>query len=366
MHAYDTGWGHAAINDILALDAAGVEVVPRQLVHHADYESTVELPERIQELADNDDGNCDICIQQMLPEFMEYSGRFEKCIGSFFYETSNFKRTGWIKNLNMMDEIWVPNSSMINMCKESKVTVPVTHIPPSLDTSIFSYEYEPYPIPELQDCFTFYTIGELRKRKNLPGILRAFHMEFKPHEPVRLVVKGSMIELGAHQSNAMAKKIIDDIKSGMRLYVSNDHYISEIIITQRLTNEEILRLHSTCDCFVLPSFGEAHGIPGIMSMGFGNTPILTDEGGPKDFAGEGGWLIPCRKQPLFGMTDQLSNLFSSDQAWHEPDLYALAGLMREAYENKQERDRRANIGRQRIHNYSYENIGKIMKKELEK
>ena len=70
-----TGWGNAAIDYILSLDAAGVDVVPRAIKLNNEQ---VELPSRIVELENKSSSGCDVCIQHILPHFMEYSSSLKR------------------------------------------------------------------------------------------------------------------------------------------------------------------------------------------------------------------------------------------------------------------------------------------------
>ena len=59
-----TGWGRAAIDYILSMDAAGIEVVPRAVKLN---DRQPELPPRLLELENQESSGCDVCIQHVLP-----------------------------------------------------------------------------------------------------------------------------------------------------------------------------------------------------------------------------------------------------------------------------------------------------------
>ena len=102
-----TGWANACINNILALDSVGVEVVPRAITFN---DGSHNCPERILELEENSEAGCDICIQHTLPHLYSYNSKF-KNIGFLATETSNFIESSWQHHANLMDEIWVPTNS---------------------------------------------------------------------------------------------------------------------------------------------------------------------------------------------------------------------------------------------------------------
>ena len=124
-----TGWGNACANNILALDAVGVDVVPRAITFN---NSNGGCNERILELESKSESGCDICIQHTLPHLYSYSSKF-KNIGFIETETSNFIESSWQHHANLMDKILVPVSSSKEACIRSGVTRPIEVVPHCLD-----------------------------------------------------------------------------------------------------------------------------------------------------------------------------------------------------------------------------------------
>jgi glycosyltransferase involved in cell wall biosynthesis len=363
-----TGWGNAAQNCILALDSAGVDVVPRA-ISLTQAGPNVHVPERILELEQNDESGCDICIQHLLPEMMEYNGRFDLNIGRYDYETSHFRNTTWAEHLNLMDQVWVSNNDMIRSARQSYVYKPIAVVPHCFDVSKYSQHYKPYPIPELDGKFVFYTVGEINRRKNLAGLLKAFHLEFTPDEPVALLIKGNITGVSAAQANRTIRGITDEVKRGMRLYPKPSNYLNEIIVTQWLDDHDMMRLHKTGDCFVLPSYGEAWSIPGFEAMAMGNPTILTDEGGPADYIKNfhNGLLVPAQREPVFIRPEEVPvlDIWIGNEEWHSPNISKLRQYMRQVYSKPDERQELGTNGIDQAYNYSYEKIGQQMKALLQ-
>lgn len=363
-----TGWSTAAQNYILALDSVGIEVVPRAL-SLTPANDKIDIPPRILELEENDESGCDVCIQHLLPEMMEYHGSFDMNVGMYAYETSHFRNTSWAEHLNLMDQVWVFNQSMIEPARQSHVFKPISVVPHCFDLSDYSQRYKPYPIPDTQGKFVFYTIGEVTRRKNLAGLLRAFHLEFTPDEPVSLLIKGNIVGASPMESNKAIKAIVDEVKRGMRLYPDNADYLNEIIITQWLSKTDMMRLHKTGDCFVLPSYGEAWGIPGFEAMALGNPVILTDEGGPADYIDheENGMLIPCRAEPVFIRPEEVPvpDIWVGNEDWQSADIAALRHYMRKVYADSELCNKLGENGIDKAYEYSFEKVGAKMKDLLE-
>jgi len=200
------------------------------------------------------------------------------------------------------------------------------------------------------------------------ALLKAFHLEFTPNEPVSLLIKS---DAGSSPSEAarIIRAATQDVKESLRLYPSLKDYHNEIIITQWLTTEEVMRIHKTGDCFVLPSYGEGWGIPGFEAMALGNPVILTDEGGPADYVehGESGLLTPCTLEPVFMRPEEatLSDIWVSNEDWCAVDINALRSQMRMVYENKELRQKLSSGGIDRAYDFSYSKVGTLMKEFLD-
>ena len=58
-----TGWGNSALHNILALDSAGVEVIPRAISFN---DKNTPIPARIKFLEEKSSSGADVCVQHRL------------------------------------------------------------------------------------------------------------------------------------------------------------------------------------------------------------------------------------------------------------------------------------------------------------
>lgn len=360
-----TGWGQAAIDYILSLDAAGVDVVPRPIKLNAHQH---EPPARILELEQRPSQGCNTVIQHILPHLMDYNGRLHN-IGLYATETSSFRDCAWAERINNLDEAWVINEQMAQSSQDSGVTVPIAVIPHATDVARFQRSYKPLEALRThheQGSFIFYTVGEMVRRKNLAALVKAFHLEFRPHEPVELVIKTSISGKSAEEARGDVEKFCRGMKDGLKLYRTAEEYKAETILTERYTDEAISRLHNSCDCFVQPSYGEAWSIPAFDAMGFGKTPILTNWGGSRGYmTEETGWLVPYRLEPVFGVTESFADLYTGNEYWASVDIGALRFAMRQAFEDRDVRKKKSAAGIKRAFDFSHEKVGQLMKEVLD-
>jgi glycosyltransferase involved in cell wall biosynthesis len=364
-----TGWGHAALDYILALDAAGVDVVPRPIKLNA---ASPKIPDRVVELESKpSNGPYDAVIQHILPTFYDYNGNIPKNIGMYATETDTVIPS-WVKQINLLDRAWVFNAESKNVSAKDGVTVPISVVPHACDVTRYQKKYNPLPLRDkIKDDFVFYFIGEYNKRKNLTALLQAFHLEFEPSEPVQLAIKTSCPihithDVDLFKFNEEVVNYCRKVKDFMRLYPSSDSYKQEILITSSLSEDEMMRLHASCDCFVCPSHGEAWCIPAFDAMALGKTPIVTNTGGFREYiTHETGYPVACDDAPVFAMGEtSIPGMFTSRENWMQPYIMDLRVSMREAFENRDAGRRKAVAGIKKAYEFSHAAVGRMMVEAL--
>jgi hypothetical protein len=314
-----TGWANACINNILALDAAGIEVVPRAITFN---KADGECPKRVLELEGNSESGCDTCIQHTLPHLYSYNSKF-KNIGFLATETSNFIESSWQHHANLMDEIWVPTKSCKSACVHSGVNKPVKVAPHSLDLTPYQsekYRQDGPKVDNLVNTFNFAFVGEFVERKNLQAIARAFHSEFDYDEPVNLYVKTSA------QSLEYVQNYFEQVRNGLKI---RKKYKEEIVICGSLPKENYISVLSQCHSFVMPSRGEGFCIPALEAMAMGIPVIYTKGTGMDDFCS--GSAVKSSEVPCFGAMSTLDYLYTSNEKWREVDIEDLMVCMRNAF-----------------------------------
>jgi glycosyltransferase involved in cell wall biosynthesis len=358
-----TGWSHAAINYILALDTVGVDIVPRCIKLN---NINGEVPERILELETKNDKNCDIVIQHVLPHMMKYDGKFKKNIGLYVTETSNFIDMGWSSFLNCMDELWVPNWQMIDAAKNSNIETPLHYIPHTFDMTKYSQSYDKVSIQQLDGNFIFYFIGEFTQRKNLLSLIKAFHIEFNSNENVSLVIKSNIPGQSPEVSQHHIRELCNAVKTQLKLYKNKEDYTQEIIIPHRFLEEQMMQLHTTCDCLICPSYAEAWHIPAFEAMALGKSVIANNVGGLKEFIIDNttGLLISNTPEPVYGVLDSFSDLYTGHETWYNINIADLRKAMRKIFENQELRNKFEQNGIDKAYEFSYQKIGQLMKERL--
>lgn len=324
----NSAWGTVARNMILAMDIAGIDVVPRFIRLG---KANAVMPQRIKELYQKSSQNCDICIQFVLPHYFVCNKGFKKNIGYLTLEHHGLKHTQWCQSINLMDELWSPCKETIEYAYYDGFNKPVYYIPYAFDLTQFKV------LPPLQLTphrhFRFYFIGELHRRKHIASLLRAFHSEFHSNEPVDLILKLNKFGLTSEEVVDETRLMCKQVKESLRIYKDERMYKEEIVIGQYYSDEDILRLHQSCDCFVSSTYGEAFLIDAFVATLYNNYPIVTYCGGMKDYIIDNitGKLISAQNDSIIGLHDMFDGIGTGREWWWNINSFQLQKAMRLAY-----------------------------------
>ncbi len=360
------GWARAAIDQILALDSVGVDVVCRPAM--LTKVCNDNIPQRIMELQEKNLDNVTHCIQHVLPHCIVGTQQFEKNVAYFVNEGKNLEINTWHEYLNLCDEVFVANNDMKNNLSKF-LDCKISYAPHAFNVEqILSNANDSMESAMISNKFKFYCIQELSDRKNLISTLKAYLSEFSRIDNTVLIVKINKFGMSPEQLlNTFEKNIIPDIVKTLRLGKRETDLPSIIPIVSHLTDEQIISMHSTCDCFVLPSHGEAWCIPAFEAMIFGNTPICSKEGGPKDFIDENnhhtGSLISGTSMIPFSRDSAFPFVHTGNDSWFQPNEIELREKMRFYYNEHGKIDKNNSI--QQAKKFDYTTVGTQVKELLQ-
>ena len=353
-----TGWGNAAVNNILALNHAGVDVVPRA-VHY--NQANISHPV-IDDLERKRATDIDICIQHVLPTAYHYDSAF-KNIGVYFTETNNFKYSLWHKYINLLDEAWVCNKSAVHASNASGVTIPVKVFPVSIDMNRYVNLQPTAGVKELQDGFNFCFFGELVHRKNLEDLIKAYHLEFHYSENVNLFFKVSHPSINSDECLKIITQLNEYVQKKLKI---RKRYKNVLAISGTLRHQDYLSVMNQCHCMVVPSHGEACCIPVLEAQALGLKVLYTGSTGMDDYVEQSiNQQIESVDAECYGANDSLEEIYSSYETWKNININALRKAMRRTYEQYQKDD----FSKKKLQSFAYgfdiKNTGNKMKEMLQ-
>ena len=344
------GWGLASKDYLLSLLYYNDNITSHPLYLANNIERNIPQSIRISEQTKYD--HYDIIIQHSLPFGMtkKYGA---KNIGLLFLENQKFHSDS-VFNMNSLDEIWVSSNLERNSLLSGGVTVPIKKASHDIDTEVLKkIDTNMKFSQDLQQTYKFYVIGEYIQRKNIKDIVTAFHLEFDITEPVSLIIKTSLSGAKPKDLSGVIKNQCSKIKQSLRL---RKKYHEEIIITDRLTTEQLNGLHSMCDCFVMASYGEAFCRPIAEALCHNNYCILSSNLGINEDLDAGDFgAIDCYPQPV--ILDDPSymgdmDIYNGNEIWYHPSVVSMRQHMRQAFESRPKID-----GAKYMNKFSYQTVG---------
>lgn len=357
------GWGLAAKSYIRALASTkhNLSICPNFL---ATVSPNTQLEDDLKQYESSRYSHYDMVIQKTLPHSLFLNKKISKNIGLFVLETNDISHSECINNINTMDEIWVPSEQEKKCLLKSNVTTNIKVISQPLDTDLI-HKVKDYKLDlgsSINQTVKFYFIGEYIERKNIKDLVTAFNLAFDSTQPVSLIIKTSLPGKSSGESRVIIEQEIDKIKQ--KLSIGQRHK-KEIVITERLSYEEILGLHNACDFFVMPSYGEAFCRPAAEALCLGKTPIVTENTGTTDFVNnENGFIVKSYRSPVICNNRPVSNdidIYTANEYWYQISIYDLIDKMRKAYDmhknHKIELKNKQQIGINSLSNFSYSEIG---------
>ena len=355
-----SGWADAAINGMRSLVAVGCDVVSRPINLNGKW---AEIPDDVASLENKSANYPDVIIQHILPHLYSKHGE-AKHIGMFLGETSSFHKVGWSYRTQILDEIWAPTKELVDVVRREGN--PNTWLIP------YSTDVNKYSTPRQKtEDFVFYNVCDFVERKNVRGLLKAFYCEFKPEEPVQLIVKLSKFGHTPDQCMDLAKQLDYEVKRSLGLYRDDIRYKVVQFQCGRLSDEQLAGLHTSSDCFVSLSHGEGWNQPALDAIGYGNETILSNCGGHREYGVKASTLLvdgywePAEDNSLF------FDYQSGHDKWFVPSVSEAMKAMRQKFNEsvKTPAMTKMRILRQKANKavaaqYSYQNVGQIMLERL--
>tara|TARA_R110000803_G_scaffold41244_1_gene88727 strand:- start:7900 stop:9039 length:1140 start_codon:yes stop_codon:yes gene_type:complete len=352
------GWGHSGQDYIKSLMAAGAKVAARPIYMAPgnDFVQTEDLPEEVLEAENTSLDKYDVVIENVLPHLFVKRGIPTWLMCKL--ESDGIDQTSWFQHMALADGLLMTGDHDVRELNKAGLKG-VYGVGEPIDSSKFEDVYPRFKgIPK--NTFNFYFIGEFIERKNLDALIVAFHSEFHHTEPVNLVLKVHRGGIPTSHLVSIVRQHVGELKQKMRVYRDPHLYKTEFIVSEYISDRQMNMLHDTCDCFVMPSRGEAPCRPAVDALGFGNTPIVTDGTGMSDVVtNNNGYVVPSRREPILTKDTYVSSIYTSRETWQEIDVLELKKAMRAAYsESEESKAKKRADGRDVVvENYGHKRIG---------
>ena len=267
---------------------------------------------------------------------------------------STLQPEGFFNKLLEFDQIWVPSQwqadcTIAQGANPNKVKV----VPEGVDTSTFYPEDPVTKLDYVDGRFKFVIFGRWDYRKSTKELIETFLKEFKPDEPIDLIVSIDNPFSGDNHKTTEARLehygFVDE-RIKVKHFPSREDYITY------LKNGHVFLSCARSEGWNLPLIeAMACGTPSIYSACCAQMEFAEGKGLPVKILGE----KPAKDADYNHFNTIVGN-------YYEPDFKDLAHVMRDAYENYIDHKKRAIEEAKIIHrDFNWERIGKIGAKTLQ-
>lgn len=317
---FPSGYAGSSRSFVQSLDKLGVYVAYKYIYGPGTVFPVEESPHTdsyvVNMISAREFGQADIQVVYAQGDVFERNtGKYK--IGYTMLEVDGLPKE-WVRQANLMDEVWVPSSFNERTFRESGVKVPIRVVPLGIDTAYFS--------PHIRgtkpaNTYTFLSVFEWGERKAPDILLRAFCDEFSADEPVQLVCKANNFDPSLNIRDEITKLGLRP--NGGRIVIAENEILQQY---------ELAVLYRSADCFVLPSRGEGWGMPILEAMACGLPVIATNWSSQADFMNKNNSL-PLQIEGLIPAVAKCP--YYDGFQWAQPSYEHLRTLLRWVYENQE-------------------------------
>lgn len=222
-----------------------------------------------------------------------------KRVGVTMYESTRIP-DGWAEILNTWNAVVVPAHFLVDVFRNSGVTVPIHVAPLGISETFFQTLRRTM---RRKRIMRFMAIVDGGSRKNWMTALLAFNKAFGNDMRYQLVLKA--------RKNAFTR----------RPHITNPNVK---MVFADYSDERLLKLYHECHVMIFPTRGEGFGLPPREFAATGGVALATAWGGTADDVEQWGIPIPYQMQPAWGGIEKWEG---RNGDWADPDVTVLANQL---------------------------------------
>ena len=345
-------WGTRSFNLLQSLKRTNLDITARPL-----FLASMPTQTEVEETEHTRFDSYDTLIQHSLPTYFISDKSFKKNIGILDLETIDIVYSGWLYNLNLLDEIWVSSNVVKKYLEHQFPQKIIRNIQNSLDTSVIENFNHQGSFEDLDpNRFKFYFMGDAHSKNGIEELIIAYYRSFTRNDQVQLILFFPGVTPESFQS--IFQRAVE--KSGT-LYDQSLTPLVHVTNTY-LAQHERLAAHKNCDCLVHPSYTFSPPTVVLEAAAFGNSPIITNGTGAAEIlTDKNAWLIDSYEECCAVTGRPFPDVFTAQETILKPIIKSLSQCMREAYNNKYIRDKKKVNRKQLLQSLSHETAANRLK-----
>ncbi len=266
-------------------------------------------------------------------EFIDkHQSPFKHTIGFTMLETDR-TAPAWAQKCNSMDAVFVPSNFCMSSFMQSNITVPIRIVPFGIDFERYTPEGEKL-LQTLPTKYNFLSVGQWMTqgdRKNIMGVVRTFLNVFKENKDVGLILKSYHESAGTRDKIAITQSI-SEVRNQMGLRPTDSPQI--YLVHGAMTTDNMIKLYRNADAFLLPTAGEAWGMP-LLEAAAMNLPIITTGGtGAESFLNPEYTIFLDHEWKEIGNLMSWPGVYEPQQQLAIPDMEEFARMINRLYKNQ--------------------------------
>lgn len=254
-------------------------------------------------------------VYGMADVFKHNPGKYK--IGYTMLEVDGFPEE-WVRQSNLMDEIWTPSEFNKEGMIKSGVTKPIHVMPLGVNVDYFNPDIK--PLQQSGEDYVFLSIFEWTARKNAKLLMQGFNSTFKATEKVVLICK---IMNANPEVDVMEeiRKMELDLGGGRIVFIYN----------KEMPYYELGSLYRSANCYINVSHGEGWDMPLMEAMACGLPSIATRWGSHLQFINE----KICYPLDIVGLQPATEDhRYYNGFLWATPDAAHYSKLLRHIFDNQ--------------------------------
>jgi len=300
-------------------------------------------------------------------EFFGEQSPFKNTIGFTMLETDKTAQ-GWAYKCNQMDAIFVPSTFCMSSFMQSNIIKPIRVIPFGIDFDKYTPEG-----PKLIDDtlittkYNFLFVGQWLQqgdRKNIIGTIRTFLNLFKDNPDVGLILKTYLVGAGTVDKMAIDAQI-QSIRNQMGFGENEGPKI--YLVHGAMSEDNMIKLYRNADAFLLPTTGEAWGMP-LLEAAAMELPIITTAGtGSESFLNPQHTIMIDSEWKPIGNVVYWPHVYESYQQLAIPNMEEFSRMVHRVYKHQDISKEQAKKQRAELieRDFSWKNAAKQMAEAIE-